>query len=93
MNVITVPAEDKMLNKLLEQARQDGLILETVDGQRFMLISVEDWIGFEVGEGDDFEHEVELTGQHKALMEFLDERRSKNKRISLAKIKEQLGLD
>ncbi len=93
MTVITVPAEEKMLNELLKQARRSGLILETADGQRFVLISIEEWEEFEVGNGDDFEREAELTGQNRALMEFLVERRSQGQRIPLAKVKEQLGLE
>jgi hypothetical protein len=48
---------------------------------------------FEVGEEDDFENEVELTGQNEALMGFLAERRSHGQRIPLAEVKEKLGLE
>jgi hypothetical protein len=93
MTIITVPAEEKMLNELLKQAQQNGLILEAADGQRFMLVSIEKWEGFEVGEEEDFEREVELTGQNQELMGFLAKRRSHGQRIPLAKVKEQLGLE
>lgn len=91
--IITVPVEDNKLNELLKQAQQSGLILETANGQRFMLVSLEEWAGFEVGEEEDFEREVELTGQNQELMEFLGKRRSQGKRIPLAQVKEQLGLE
>ena len=93
MTIITVPAEEKMLNELLKQAQQNGLILEAADGQRFMLVSIEKWEGFEVGEEEDFEREVELTGQNQELMGFLAKRRSHGQRIPLAEVKEQLGLE
>jgi len=93
MKVITIPVEEQVLNELLKQAQEDNVILETADGQRFALIALENWQGFEVGEGDDFEREVELTGQNEALMKFLAERRSEGKRISLKEVKEQLDLD
>jgi hypothetical protein len=92
MTVISVPVEDKILNALLKQAQQSGLILEAADGQRFILVSIEAWEGFEVGEEEDFGREVELTGQNQELMEFLAKRRSRGKRIPLAEVKEQLGL-
>lgn len=93
MKVITVPTEEKLLNELLKEAQESSLVLETIEGQRFVLISIEEWAGFEVGEGDDFEREVELTGQNAALLKFLAERRSRGKRISLTEVKEQLGLE
>lgn len=93
MKIITVPTEEKMLNELLQQARESNLILEVADGQRFMLVFIEEWKSFEVGEGDDFEREVELTGQNVALLRFLAERRSHGQRISLAEVKQQLGLE
>jgi hypothetical protein len=93
MKVVTVPAEAIMLNDLLREARQNELILETAEGQRFVLMSIETWEGFEVGGEDDFEQEVELTRRNKKLLEFLAERRSHGRRVPLAEVKEQLGLD
>jgi hypothetical protein len=92
MTVITVPTEEKMLNELLKQAQQNDLILETADGQRFILASMEAWTGFEVGEEEDFEREVELTEQNQELMQFLRQRRIRGKRIPLAEVKKQLRL-
>jgi hypothetical protein len=93
MKVITIPAEEKMLNKLLKQVQQDGLILENTEGQRFMLLAMEGWIGFDVGEDEDFEYEVELTSQNKELMDFLGRRRTNGKRLSLEEVEKQLGLE
>ena len=53
MKTITVSARAKTLNVLLKKARQKEVILESVDGQRFVLASIRDWQGFEVGEDDD----------------------------------------
>ncbi len=92
MTVITVPSEDKILNGLLEQAQHSDLILEAADGQRFMLVPIEKWVGFEIGEEEDFVREVELTGQNQELIDFLSKRRGQGQRIPLAKVKEQLGL-
>jgi hypothetical protein len=42
---------------------------------------------------DDFEKEVELMGQNEELISFLAERRRDTSKISLAEVKEELGLD
>ena len=93
MNTVTVPIEEKTLNALLEKARDDGLILQSAGGERFLLVSVENWQSYEVGDSDNFEEEVELTGQNQELMDFLVERRRDASRIPLADIKEELGLE
>lgn len=93
MKVITVSTEETYLHHLLTTVVEDGLILQTTDGHRFMVSSLEGWEGFEVGESDDFEQEVEATGHNTELMAFLAERRSHGKRIPLEKLKKELGLD
>ena len=92
MKTVTVPARAKTLNDLLKQARRADLILQSQDGQRFVLASLEHWEGFDVGAGDDFAREVKRTVRNKKLMKFLAERRSHGKRIPLAQVKEQLDL-
>ncbi len=59
MKVVTVSAEQKFLFDLLMKVQEEGLILQTTDGQQFVLLSLEDWQGFDVGDSDDFEQEVE----------------------------------
>jgi len=93
MNIVTVSSEDKTINDLLVQAHDDGIILQTADGQKYLLMSIEKWLSFEVGEGEDFAEEVERTGQNEALMEYLAERRSGEKRKTLAEVKAELGLE
>lgn len=93
MKTATIPARAKTLNSLLKRARRNSLILQSADGQRFVLTSIENWEGFDVGAEGDFAQEVKLTAQNKKLMKFLAERRSHAKRIPLAKVKEQLGLN
>ncbi len=93
MKIITVSTEETYLHHLLTTVVDDGLILQTSDGHRFMVYSLEGWEGFEVGESDDFEQEVEATGQNTELMALLAERQSHGKRIPLEKLKKELGLD
>ncbi len=92
MKVVTVPAEQKFLFDLLMKVQEEGLILQTTAGQQFVLLSLEDWQGFEVGESDDFEQEVKATSENKDLLAFLAERRSNGKRVPLTDVKKQLGL-
>ena len=92
MKVVTVPAEQKYLFDLLIEAEEEGLILQTADGQQFVLLSLEEWQGFDVGDSDDFEEEVKVTSENKALMEFLTKRQRNGKRTSLADVKKELGL-
>lgn len=92
MKVVTVPAEQTFLFDLLMEVQEEGLIIQTADGQQFVILSLEDWQGFEVGESDDFEQEVTATSENKALMAFLVERRGNGKRVSMADVKKELGL-
>lgn len=92
MKVVTVPIEQKFLFDLLMEVREEGLILQTTDGQQFVLLSLEEWHGFDVGDSDDFEQEVKATSENRALMAFLVDRRGDEKRVSMADVKKQLGL-
>jgi hypothetical protein len=93
MRVVTVSPEQKNLVELLKIVKEEGLILETTDGQQFVLFSLEDWQGFDVGDSEDFEQEVKKTSENKALMALLAERRSDEQRVSIAEVKKQLRLD
>ncbi len=94
MKTITVSPRAKTLNSLLRKARRNGLILQSADGQRFVLTSIENWEGFDVGAEGDFASEVKRTVRNKELMKLLAERRrGDGKRIPLAEVKEQLGLE
>lgn len=93
MKTVTVSPRAKTLHSLLRKARRKGLILESPEGERFALTPIGDWVGFEVGESDDFAEEVKKTTQNKKLMKFLTKRRSHGKRIPIEKVREQLGLD
>ena len=84
MRTIPVPARAKTLNELLKKARHKSLILESTDGQRFVLASLEEWEGFKVSE--------DIT-QNKKLMKHLSERRSGGKTIPLDQVQAELGLE
>ena len=92
MKTIAVSARLKTLNDLLKKAGRTGLILQSAEGQRFVLASIEGWQGYDVGDGDDFAGEVRRTVRNKKLMKALADRRRIGKRIPLAKVKEELAL-
>ncbi|MDY6785092.1 MAG: hypothetical protein SW833_21540 [Cyanobacteriota bacterium] len=105
MKVIAISQRSKLLNELLQQAREYNLILQSADGEQFVLAKIADEpavrIGkeedevraFDVGESDDFEEEIRLTRQNTALMNFLDERATDVKPgsgTSLEKVRQRL---
>jgi hypothetical protein len=94
MRTITIPTRAKTINALLKKARRRSVVLETTDGQRYVLTSVSNWEGFDVGGSRDFGEEVKRTAQNKRLMKFLAERRktSKGKSKSLEEVEKELGL-
>jgi hypothetical protein len=94
MKAISVSARAKSLNELLKKARRGTIILESADGQRFALTSVNDWEGFNVGSSSDFAREVERTGQNKKLMKSLASRRKRadSQGTPIADVKKRLGL-
>ena len=52
MRVVTVSAQEKFLFELLMTIQEEAVILETTDGQQFVVLSLEEWQGFDVGESD-----------------------------------------
>ena len=94
MRTIAIPTRAKALNDLLKKARRRSVILETSDGQRYVLAAIGNWEGFDVGNSRDFGEEVKRTVQNKRLMKFLAEKRktAKGKTKSLEEIEKELGL-
>jgi hypothetical protein len=83
MKVIDVPKDAAEINRLLEQAREDELVLRNADGDEFRLTF----------EDDDFADEIERTRKNKELMALLDERGKEQATIPLEQVKRELGLE
>jgi hypothetical protein len=81
MKIIDVPLDSTFLLSLLTEAKQQNLILRTVDGLEFILAEL-----------DNFNQEIELTRQNQELMAFLDDRGRKSKTISATEVKSRLGI-
>ena len=94
MRTITIPIRAKGINDLLKKARRRSIVLETADGQRYVLTALSNWEGFDVGNSEDFGEEVKRTVENKRLMKFLAERRksTKGRSKSLEAVEKELGL-
>ena len=93
MKTVVVSSRSKTIHALLKQARRNGLILQSPEGEHFVLAPIGDWQAFNVGDSEDFAEEVKATSQNKELIKFLKERHTRGKRIPIKKVRERLGLD
>lgn len=82
MKTVNIPTQAKTVTSLLKKAQRGGLILRSPGGQEFILAEI-----------DDFNREIELTGQNKSLMKLLDARGKQTKTVKAADVKKRLGLD
>jgi len=81
VKTVTVPPQAAEINALLEQARDDELLVRTADGSEFLLTAI-----------DEFDQEIARTRQNAKLMALLDERAKQPQTIPLDDVKRQLGL-
>ncbi len=82
MKTVNIPTQARTVTSLLKKAQRGGLILRSPEGQEFILAEI-----------DDFNREIELTRQNKALMKLLDARGKQTKAVKAINVKKQLGLD
>jgi hypothetical protein len=82
MKTVNISTKAKTINSLLKKAQRGGLILRSPEGQEFILAEI-----------DDFNREIELTRQNKALMRLLNARGKQTKTFNASEVKKQLGLD
>lgn len=81
MRTIAISRRARTVNALLKRARRENVILRSPDGDEFILAEIED-----------FNREIELARQNKALMKFLEARARQAETISLKETKIRLGL-
>lgn len=93
MNIVTVSTEQTFLFDILKMIPDEGIILQTTDGQQFILFSLAAWYGFDVGDSDDFEQEVQQTTENTELLTFLAERKNTTarQRLPLSYVQKLLG--
>ncbi len=80
MKTVMIKGGSEEIRALLEQARDEDVILHLDDGSEFMLSAV-----------DDFDHEISRTRRNEKLMALLDERAGQTQTIPLEEVKRQLG--
>ena len=78
---MTIPEGSREIKALLDQAREEDLIVRLSDGSEFMLSAVD----------DDFDHEIARARRNAKLMALLDERARQTHTIPLDEVKRQLG--
>lgn len=81
MKTIAVPPQAAEIHALLEQARDDELLVQAADGSEFLLTAI-----------DEFDREIARTRQNAKLMALLDERARQSETVPLDDVKRQLGL-
>jgi hypothetical protein len=82
VKTINVPQQAMDVNSLLDQARDEDLLVRAADGTEFMVVVV-----------DEFDEEIARTRQNEKLMALLEERAKQTNTVPLAEFKHQLGLN
>ena len=82
MTTITIPRNSRTVSALLKRARRENVILRSPEGEEFILAEI-----------DDFNREIELARQNKALMRFLDARARQTETVALDRAATLLGLN
>ena len=90
MKTVTVSPRSKAVYNLLKKASRSGLILESPEGNRYVLTPLKNWVGYEVGDSKDFAKEARMTVRNKKLMKHLAERRRRGRRITLEEARKDL---
>ncbi len=82
MRVIELSQTMPTLAELILQARQENVIVKTLEGEEFIFAEI-----------DDFDHEVELLKNSPEFMAFLDERSQQRGSTTLAEMRKEFGLN
>jgi hypothetical protein len=80
MKTIDLPAPPPAVAELLEQARQDDLIVRLADGSEFLVVAV-----------DDFDREIARRRTNSKLMAMLEARATQTATLPLDEVKRRLG--
>lgn len=81
MKTIKVSRRSKGVQSLLKRALRENLVLRSPEGHEFILAEVHD-----------FDREIELARQNRALMKFLNARARQTDTVSLEQARNRLGL-
>jgi len=81
MKTITISRRARSVHTLLRRARRENVILRSPEGEEFILAEL-----------DDFNREIELARQNRALVKFLEARARQTETVSFREAKTLLGL-
>ncbi len=81
MKTVTISRRARSARALLRRARKENVILRSPEGEEFILAEV-----------DDFNREIKLARQNRALMRFLDARARQTETVSSEEARGLLGL-
>jgi hypothetical protein len=79
MKTVFVSKKERKIRELLDQAKEENIIVRSPDGREYILAEI-----------DDFNREIELTRQNQKLMTFLEKRADQTKVTPLKDVKKQL---
>jgi hypothetical protein len=82
MKTVKITGDSAEIRALLDQARDEDVIVRMDDGSEFLLSAI-----------DDFDHEIAQTRRNEKLMTLLDERARQTQTIPLEDVKRELGFD
>lgn len=81
MKTVDLPFAPPAVAELLEQAREDDLIVRLADGSEFLLVAI-----------DDFDREIARSRSNPKLMAMLEARATQTATLPLDEVKRRLGL-
>jgi len=82
MRTIEISNSFLTVRDLTESVNKENIILKTAEGRMFVFAEI-----------DDFDREIQLTREHKDLMQFLDGRSKETGTRNIAQVRERLGLN
>jgi hypothetical protein len=81
VKTVDLPQASPAVTELLDQARQDDLIVRLADGSEFLLVAI-----------DEFDREIARSRNNPRLMALLEARARQSSTVPLDEVKRKLGL-
>lgn len=81
MKTVTISSDCPSAIELLEQAREEDVLVRLADGSEFLLAAI-----------DDFDLELAQTRKNQKLKAFLEARSKQAETVPLSEVKQRLGL-
>ena len=81
MKTINLPHASEDVARLLDEARQDDVVVKLADGSEFILIAI-----------DDFDQEIAKSRSNPRLMALLEQRARQSATVPLDEVKRRLAL-